>query len=363
MKILNFIIILSLSLSLVACKDKVTSESNGNSPTVINPPVTPNPNDNVSPIKFKGIDSITDVKEKGFTVHWTPISGAGSYQIFFLTKQGLILQKSFNHPKTNYVFTNLEADTEYKVVVRLMDLQGRIDVNENVLTTKTNAWPDYHNNFSLSFNGSNGVLLGKANEMINKKAFTLSLWVKAQAANSNANLLSFHKNFSATIGLGVMVKNDYLGLKYLDGNGDPQTLETKFNYYDNKWHHIAVTFNSKWYALYINGKRVKRAQGGLSPLGQRPATLGFSEYSNGFAGLIDEASIWTSALGRNDIGHIYNNGKSFDLKQHDRVWKLRSWYRLGDDQNDSDLNIQDQMNKHNGTPQSIQLSDFEQDSP
>lgn len=363
MKNLNILFIFILSLSLISCQDKVTAKSKGDSTTVITPPVTPSPNDQISLIKFKGIDSITDIKEKGFTVHWTTVKGAGSYQIFFLTKQGLILQKSFNHPKNKYTFRNLKANTEYKVVVRLMDLEGRIDINENLITVNTNTWPDYHNDFSLSFNGSDGVLLGKAQDMINPKALTLSLWIKANAANNNANLLSFHRDFSAKIGIGFMLKNDYLGVKYINANGESKTLETKFNYYDGKWHHIAVTFNSRWYALYIDGNRVKRVQDGLIALGQRPATLGFSEFSNGFKGLVDEASIWITALGRNDIKNIYNNGKSFDLKQHDRVLKLKTWYRLGDDQNDSNDMIIDQMGHFNGIPQGIQMSDFEQDAP
>lgn len=362
MKVLNIILILALSFSLTACKDKVTTDTNSDG-VVINPPVTPSPNDQISPIKFKGIDSITDIKERGFTVNWTPVSGAGSYQIFFLTKQGLILQKSFNHPRKNHTFNNLVADTEYKVVVRLMDLEGRVDVNENLLKVRTNAWPDYNNDISLSLNGNNGITLAKANEMLNPTALTLSMWIKTDTLNANKNLFSFHKDFSAIVSLGLIANNNLFGFKYIDKDGKHAVLETQFNYADNNWHHVAVTFNSKWYALYIDGNRVKRVEGGVLTVGQRPATLGFSEFSNGFTGLIDEASVWATALGRNDIQKIYNNGKSFDLKQHARVIKLTSWYRLGDDQGDSDTKILDQMNKFDGTPQGIQLSDFEQDAP
>lgn len=362
MKFLNIIFLLFILLGLTACQDKVTSDKKAET-VVIQPPVSPTPNDNISPLPFKGVDSITDIKQKGFTVNWTTIVGAGSYQIFFLTHEGLKLQKTLNHPKSSYTFVNLNADTEYKVVVRLMDEQGRIDINEKVLTVKTNSWPDYHNEFSLKFNGSNGVLLQKANTLIPTKNFTLSLWIKASAPDAYGNLISLHKDFSALISFGLFVENDMIGVKYITNSNESKELKTQFLYSDNKWHHIAVTYNQKWIALYLDGKREKTVQAVISTFGERPATLGFSEYTNGFAGLLDEASIWRSAIGRLSIQEIYNQGQSKDLRQHSAANILGHWFRLGDEAGDNAASITDVITGEQVIPTGIQMSDFEQDAP
>lgn len=361
MKFFNIILIASLLLTFTSCKDKITQD--GEDGVVIQPPVTPSPNDQVSDIQFKGIDSVTDIAQKSFIVNWTPVTGAGSYQIFFITKNGLKLQHTVNHPKKSYKLKNLTADTEYRVVVRLMDLEGRIDINDQELKVKTNSWPDYNNEYSIEFNGGNGILLGKASQMLGNKNFTVSTWIKTNQVNDGRYIFSFHKDFSALIGFAFYANDDQLGIEYRDEKDESKKLTTTFNYSDDQWHHMAVTYNRNWLVLYIDGKRVKRVKAKLFALGDRPAAIGLNSFGNGFNGKIDEASIWKVALGGKGVEEIYNNGSSFDLKQHKSANVLKHWYRLGDHSDDNINNTTDHVGKINGKPSLLRSSDFVKDAP
>lgn len=366
MKCINLFIILSLSFALISCKDNITQGSGEPERVVIQPPVSADPDENISPIKFSGIESITAIKQTTFKVNWTPVDGAGSYQVFFLTTKGLELQKTYNHPKNNAVLTGLQPDTEYTVVVRLMDLAGRIDINEKFLKVKTNLWPDYNNRVSLLFSQSQGVSLASSNQMLNGNAFTASLWFKTssnQAGNDN-RLLTFHSSVAASTALSIGVDDNRIFLAYKDSSGTDKRLETQFSYSDNSWHHLVVTYNGRWFTLYIDGRRSKSEQDSLVAFGTHPASIGsFSGMRKSFDGLIDEVSIWSSAIGNGDIQLIYNNGQSNDLKQHRRAMSLTSWYRMGDEQGDNSSIINDTMGAHNATPVGIRSSDFIQSAP
>lgn len=363
MKKFNILLVLILSLTITSCKDSITEDSQAEGQVVIQPPVNPSPNDQISSIKFPGVEAITDIKQRGFKVSWTPITGAGSYQIFFVTKTGLELQHTVNHPQKSYTFKNLTADTEYKIIVRLMDIEGRIDINENIQTVRTNSWSDYHNNYSVHFYGSSGVLLEKASDILGTKNFTISFWFKTNVSNENKYLFSFHKDFSAQLALAAVTKNDSIGVVYTNTNDETKELVTTFNYQDNKWHHFAVTYNQSWIAIYIDGQRLKKAQDQIIAFGDRPAAIGYSDWSNGFIGQLDEASIWHTALGRKGISDIYHNGSSFDLNRHSAFHTLKHWYRMGDHNNDNDAHIEDHIGNAHGSPNGVRPVDFRQDAP
>jgi hypothetical protein len=97
MIIQNLLLISLMIFSATACRDQITSGDS--TTTVITPPVTPTPDDNISPIAFAGIQSISNINQRGFTVNWQSVEGAGSYQIFLSTSEGFRLHTTVNHPE------------------------------------------------------------------------------------------------------------------------------------------------------------------------------------------------------------------------------------------------------------------------
>lgn len=362
------IIVLISSFAFTSCKDTVT-QTNPVETTVITSPSTGDDagsGDHISSIIFKGIDQIVDVKQKEIKVLWTPVQGAGSYQVFFITETGIELQQTYNHPKNNAVIRNLEPDTEYQILVRMMDIEGKIDINDNRLSARTNLLPDYNNNKSVLFSGSQGISLAPSNQMITNGFVTLSLWFKTSTKQegSEARLISLHSDVTASTVLAIGLEDTNLFALYKNSNNEILRMNFEFSYDDGVWHHIALTYNHTWYTMYIDGTRVKSAKDSNLGYGEHPVSIGsYSGMQKSFTGLIDEVSIWSSALGKKDIQSIYNNGSPIDLKQHIRVPALQAWYRLGDDENDSVFSIQDQMNQFHGTPIGIRDSDFVIDTP
>ena len=365
MKSLKIILMLALIFTLASCKDKVTTHVKSEN-TVIRPPVTPSPDDNLSPLPFKGIEKIDNIGQDHFTVHWTPLEGAGSYQIFFLSENGIELQKSYNHPANHAKVTGLLPDQEYTVLVRMMDREGRIDINKNSLTARTNLWPDYINQRSLLFRGSQAVQLAKSNELISNQRVTLSLWFKTSVVAADSRLMTFHSEINASTALALGLEDNQVYVLYKTPQNETKKLQTEFLYTDNQWHHVVVTYYSNWFTLYLDGVRVKSVNDGLIAFGAHPASIGSTTgiNLNTFQGLIDEVSLWTSSLSNKDIELIYNEGAPNDLRMHPSKIALRSWYRMGDDPQDSIFEIIDQISGKNATPIGVMdMSYFVQDTP
>ncbi len=65
---------------------------------------------------------------------------------------------------------------------------------------------------------------------------------------------------------------------------------------DNRWHHVAYTYDGTTAAIYVDGVPDGAYTGGRVELGE-PASLGFdATYGNSFTGLVDELAIYPHAL-------------------------------------------------------------------
>ena len=375
MKIQSLLILLLLVFTLSSCKDKVTSDNIIESTTDRQ---TSEPGDDAvpnspSPFNFDGAKTASAIGQRGFKVHWDVVPEAGSYHVFLVKNGVLEHQKSFNHPKTNSGNTLsaiLESNTEYQVIVRMMDKQGRLDQNDTKLLVKTSAWPIYSNGKSVLFNGNQSVSLGASNKIINNNRYTISLWFKTSTTQNDARIINFHSRSSAQTAVNFHVTGTNLTVGYRDSANAYKKLEVSFPYFDGKWHHMAATHNGKWHNVYIDGVKEISIQDSFIGLGTHPATIGaYTGMQQGFSGNIDEISIWRSAIGLKDIKNIWNNGVPFDVKQHKRHGVLRAYYRMGDHISDSDTYMKDTFDADfrspdfYGTPLGIAPGDFVFDTP
>jgi hypothetical protein len=360
----------ALVLTLTSCKDKVTSDNIIETNTQTS---TPGNENEPSPYKFGGAKSATNVGTRGFKVHWDTIAEAGSYHVFLIKDGVLDHKKSFNHPKNHSGDTLakiLEANTDYQVVVKMMDKQARLDQNNIKLSQTTAAWPVYSNGKSLLFNGSQSVSLGASNKLINNNRYTISLWFKTSTSQTDARLINFHSKASAQTAVNIHVDGTNLSVGYRDSANVYKKLEVSFPYFDGQWHHIVAVYNGNKHSVFVDGVRELQVADSFTGFGSHPATLGaYTGIQQGFSGNIDEVSIYRSVISTKDIKKIWNNGVPFDVRQFTSFKVLRAYYRMGDNFSDSETYIKDTFDSEfyspdfYGTPLGITAVDFVLDTP
>lgn len=354
-------------LILFGCKDQAnktkTVVEQVRTPSIC-PPSGPYPEPPA--VLFNGIDSVDNIGQTQLTVHWTPITDAQAYMVLMREPgEKFKLVHTRNAPGARANISNLKADTTYEFMVRFIDERGMPDINENVKTITTNAWPVYANTKSLALNGVKSINMAPSEELGPNNTFTLSLWFKTDRDNQNdARLITLHHSSGASSAFYLALDGTRTVLGYRNASDDFKKEYINENYADDSWHHIAATYNGKFYVVYVDGVRKLRFEDSFKGLGSHPAHLGsYTGSQKAFYGQIDEVSIWESALGSNDAVLIYNQGKPFNLFKHVRANTLGLWYRLGDDSRDDTMTIYDQVGSFNGSPINIKASDFKTDAP
>lgn len=360
-------LLIIFTLVIIGCKDQAnkteTVVEQVRTPSIC-PPSGPYPDP--PNILFEGISEVSSPSQTQLTVKWNPITEAKAYLIYQrVPGEDFKLVHTRNAPGSKAIIRNLEADTTYEFMVRLLDERGMPDLNDKSISATTSAWPLYANNKSLKFNGVKSLNLAPSEELGVNNTFTISLWFKTSEDNQNdARLFTFHKGSGASSAFYLAMDGNKLTLGYRNADDDFKKESIDGSYADNSWHHIAATYNGKFYVAYIDGVRQLRFKDSFIGLGSHPAHLAsYTGSQKAFDGLIDEASIWKSALGSQDSVDIYNKGTPFDLRRHKRANTLQAWYRLGDDARDDAATVFDQVGSFNASPVNIRIEDYQADAP
>lgn len=358
------LLVFSFILLLSSCKDNVTD---GDKVIVKNAPVNSCPEaPDTSDINFLGIESISDIKFNSLTLNWTDVTGAAVYTIYRVENNELTYIKTVDAPANSTQIKNLSPSTTYRFYIRMTDKKGLHDTNESQRSSQTSAVPSYINRKSLAFNGSQSVILPSSNSFFTSKNFTISLWFKTltRQNRSDARLLNFHLGANAQSAFNIGVQADDIFLGYRDSANTYKRINHTFNYFDNEWHHVVATYNGTSFALYVDGIKVGIATDSLTSIGTHPAHIGaYTGYQSGFTGLIDEVSIWKSALANSQVQSIYNAGQSQNLLSLSSANNISAWYRMGDDSLDTSNHMQDQISGHHGTPNRHNASDIISEAP
>jgi hypothetical protein len=141
-------------------------------------------------------------------------------------------------------------------------------------------------------------LLGDKNLELNSN-FTVSAWVKNNGLGGTFISKGTGYNFKIT-------NTNYI---QVDWNGSTQIIST--NTIDNKWHHIALTFNAGTASLYLDGILDKTVNSLPNPTSNSQRFTIGALYTNknsitSFDGAVDEVRIWNSALTIDEIHYIMN---------------------------------------------------------
>jgi hypothetical protein len=204
------------------------------------------------------------------------------------------------------------ADSAYSSNIALYQLDG----NDDDTTGNYDGISDPNVTYSAtgakfgqaaSFNGSSSQIdLGSS--LIKQLPMTISLWLNPITSTNGA----FYSNYSSsTEGFYCRVQSDGTFLVDAYNGGSNRTLlnNTTGSIPDNTWSHVAITFDSSFVILYINGSetdRVTTNANGIAFTASEPTKLGVrGTSSDWFNGLMDQVRIFDKAISAEDVGVLY----------------------------------------------------------
>ena len=168
---------------------------------------------------------------------------------------------------------------------------------------------------ALSFDGDGDyVQLPASNTILNTDTFTIEAWFKTSVnhpvyGGKEGRLVNLHWKDTASTAVSLYVEQDKIGLLYHKGSMQHVFVKREVDYFDNVWHHIAVTYDATTYRLYYDGVEIASQAGDFGGFGTYPAYLGtYNGSQRFFNGLIDEVRIWKVALLPNQLGFYGFNG-------------------------------------------------------
>ncbi|MGB0454276.1 MAG: LamG-like jellyroll fold domain-containing protein [Bacteriovoracaceae bacterium] len=364
------LILLLLSFIISGCNEEevvvqeIVTEvpTNPDEPGEVTDPIRTDYSGLISDHQFLGVQDVTDITQREAKIRWDKANDMAVYSVFLKTPE----QTKFigQTKRDNLSIRNLKANTNYQVFVKALDHLGKIDKNQKKISFLTPEWPEFNNNVSLNFAGNNWIQLGKSNEMIKSKSFSVSLWFKTAKNQSNKRIITFHRGQSSGTGFNLMFENDTLTLGYRDEQDAFHKLSHNVVYSDDRWHHVVGTYNKKKFVLYFDGVKASEARDTFRGFGDQTAYIGtYDSNQLHIDASLDEISIWKKALNRRDVEAIYNNGSSFDLAQHSRYRSITHWWRFGDLAGDDETTLTDVYSDTTYPLSGFSAGDFSNDAP
>mgnify|MGYP003651841238 CR=1 FL=1 len=205
------------------------------------------------------------------------------------------------------------------------------------------------NDFSLNFDGTDDYLdIGTVSELNGSiSAVTLSAWFNFTG--------TYHTNFNLVLSGGSSGSDRFYfqqfsatALRYGSSSGfDDFTIPTVSS---STWYHMALVHNGTSASAYFNGSpSSSNPLTVTAPTANYGTALKVGAYYTGiavFGGLLDEVSVFDSALSASNITSIYNSGVPNDLSALSPV----GWWRMGDNDGGTGTTITDQgSGGNNGT--------------
>ena len=238
------------------------------------------------------------------------------------------------------------------------DAYFETDTNKYIIYDGTNwrgynsdgiAVPPLSNTYSLSFDGAGDYLsISGSSDLSISGDLTISLWFKADTFSN------FEYIFRLT-GATSTGKDRMLGISSskLSGNTYASGFGTLGNTVlsTGTWYNAAVVYSGGSFVLYLNGSADSSSiSATMNTVTYTETTIGKSYNSEYFDGLIDEVSVFDSALNVNNINAIYNGGDPIDLTTNQGDYNSSSnligWWRMGD-ANSGTGNVTDSSNNSN----------------
>lgn len=217
--------------------------------------------------------------------------------------------------------------------------------------------PYISNTYSLSFDGTDDYVgLGNISSLSGASDFTINAWVKTSTANKY-----IYSSYDSGLNNSIQVYFHSGGsLRVIVGTGGTyyQIATTSTTLADGTWKNFSFVFDGgNFVKIYVNGVEEASSvtSSGTSTVPSTTATNAgntprIGDYVTGGStlnGLMDEFSIFTSALPASTLLAIYNSGVPLDISPLNPL----GWWRMGDGtESGSGTTVYDMSaNTNNGT--------------
>jgi Concanavalin A-like lectin/glucanases superfamily/Immunoglobulin domain len=165
---------------------------------------------------------------------------------------------------------------------------------------------------AFSFDGASGYIQVADSRGLDfgpTSPITIELWAYWNGTSLNNGMAFVTKRIDCGTSWNYeMAMDSTYGLQF---NGAPDSgLLTGVLMPSHTWTHLAGTFDGGTYRFYTNGVLIGTASGSLGPANSSPLTIGAVSGCSFFPGLLDEVSIYNTALSASEISAIYNAGSA-----------------------------------------------------
>ncbi len=163
---------------------------------------------------------------------------------------------------------------------------------------------------SIYFDPSNSDFVDIGDNLdLNPSGFTISTWIKRDAADTGIKAILSKKNASFSNGFTLRIINDNRFQLRWANSGVAYNLYSNSSIPDDEWHHVAVIYNGTRTFIYIDG--VLDAQADMvAPNATTESFLIGAESTTStsrfFRGNIDEVRVWDSELTVDQLRFIMN---------------------------------------------------------
>lgn len=197
------------------------------------------------------------------------------------------------------------------------------------------AVPAVSNTYSLDFDGTNDYLsISGSSDLSISGDLTISLWFKADSFSSFEYIFRLTSNEATGTDRMLGISSSKLsGNTY--GSGYATLGNTTLS--TGTWYNAAIVYSGGSFILYLNGSADSSSiTATMNTVTYSETTIGksYSPSNQHFDGLIDEVSVFDSALDVNNINAVCNGGLPIDLRtdagDYNSSSNLVGWWRMGD---------------------------------
>ncbi|WP_084142371.1 LamG-like jellyroll fold domain-containing protein [Psychroserpens burtonensis] len=211
--------------------------------------------------------------------------------------------RNITPPGSFYMFVSstgvFDATAEYAVMTA--DGNGNLEANYDFDGTKYVTFgyaPQVEVERSVYFDGSVDYIDMEDKLNLNSSGFTISAWIKRDAADSGTKSIVSKRDVSFSTGYDFRILDSNV-LNITWKNPSSRTLTSATSIPDDEWHHVAAIYDGSNVKLYIDG--VEDASVKLSaPMRTNDsffiAAAGKNSPSQYFRGNIDEVRVWDTEL-------------------------------------------------------------------
>ena len=167
---------------------------------------------------------------------------------------------------------------------------------------------------AFSFDGTSGtVIIPDSTALRITNQITIECWINAQNTSGDQSLVAKMGGSGGNNGYQFFLHNNTLTAQFNSpGQGWPSsTVSSTAPLYLGLWYHVAWTYDQSVMKLYLNGLPVATNAVGAHAIAASSSRLRISGDDNShiyFKGLIDEVSVYNTALSDAQIQAIYNAG-------------------------------------------------------